>query len=84
VTFPSDETAVESTQQIFGNLISALMVPLAEFASRQDYELFPTLDIASDIRGDVVLLAAVAGSVFLGFRTFDSPLRRSLVDAAED
>ena len=39
VTYPSDETAVESVQQVGGNLISALMVPVAEWALNQDYEV---------------------------------------------
>merc|ERR1712151_605364 len=36
VTFPGDETAVESVQQIGGNLISALLVPVAEAAANID------------------------------------------------
>ena len=35
VSYPCDETAVESTQQIFGNLASALLVPLAAFAMKR-------------------------------------------------
>merc|ERR1712174_125377 len=58
VTYPSDETAVESIQQIGGNLFSALIIPIAEFASKQDFELLSKNDLfASDIRGDVILLS---------------------------
>jgi FLVCR family feline leukemia virus subgroup C receptor-related protein len=61
VTYPSDETAVESVQQIGGNLASALLVPLAEIGARQDYQLLPNIpSLASDIRGNVILLAAIA------------------------
>jgi hypothetical protein len=50
---------VESVQQIGGNLVSALLVPLAEIGARQDYQLLPNIpSLASDIRGDVILLAA--------------------------
>ena len=59
VTFPSDETAVESSQQIFGNLISALIIPLAELASKSDITLFPAMAYESDVRGDVLLLAGI-------------------------
>ena len=89
VTYPSDETAVESTQQIFGNLISALMVPLAAKAARMDFEIFPTFPgpesdlsgiIASDVRGDVCLLATVAFLTYLLYMQFDAPLLRSIDD----
>lgn len=81
VTYPSDETAVESVQQIGGNLVSALLVPLAEIGARQDYQLLPNSpNLASDIRGDVVLLAAIAIITSFYFSSFDAPLRRTLAD----
>lgn len=81
ITYPSDETAVESVQQIGGNLVSALLVPLAEIGARQDYQLLPTNEwFASDIRGDVVLLVAIAVVTWVYFSGFDSPLRRTLAD----
>eukprot|EP00559_Dactyliosolen_fragilissimus_P008450 CAMPEP_0184865682 /NCGR_PEP_ID=MMETSP0580-20130426/18793_1 /TAXON_ID=1118495 /ORGANISM="Dactyliosolen fragilissimus" /LENGTH=618 /DNA_ID=CAMNT_0027364975 /DNA_START=160 /DNA_END=2016 /DNA_ORIENTATION=+ len=81
VTYPSDETAVESVQQIGGNLFSALLVPLAEIATRQDYEVFATRKyLDSDIRGDVILLAAIASVTFAYFSGFDAPLRRTAAD----
>jgi len=84
VTYPSDETAVESTQQIFGNLISALMVPVAAKAANVDFEIFPDFPaggyIASDVRGDVVLLSIVAALTYGLYSTFDAPLKRSMLD----
>ena len=60
VTYPGDETAVESVQQIGGNLVSALLMPCAEWASRQDYQLLKRIPLLeSDIRGDIVLLVVV-------------------------
>lgn len=82
VTYPSDETAVESVQQIGGNLISALLVPLAEIGARQDYQLLPNYKwVASDIRGDVILLVFVAAVTLAFFSSFDAPLRRTIADA---
>ncbi len=81
VTYPSDETAVESVQQIGGNLVSALLVPLAEIGARQDYQLFannPALE--SDIRGDVIMLVTMAIATYVFFSNFDAPLRRTLAD----
>jgi len=79
VTYPSDETAVESVQQIGGNLVSALLVPIAEHAANADYEMFnPPLE--SDIRGDVVLLTVIAAITYISFTFFDAPLRRTEAD----
>jgi MFS family permease len=84
VTYPSDETAVESVQQIGGNLVSALLVPLAEIGARQDYQLLPNNEaLASDIRGDVVLMATLAMFTLAYFSTFDAPLRRTEADDEE-
>jgi len=81
VTYPGDETAVESVQQIGGNLVSAILVPLAERAAREDYELLPDIPIlASDIRGDVILLMFVAIITYIFFSGFDAPLRRTIAD----
>ena len=85
VTYPSDETAVESVQQIGGNLISALLVPIAELAAEDDFEFFkntPILD--SDIRGDVVLLVIIAAITYAFFSGFDAPLKRTLADCGDD
>lgn len=81
VTYPSDETAVESVQQVGGNLVSALMVPVAEWALNQDYEFFKQIrPLDSDIRGDVLLLFAVAAVTIVYFSLFDAPLRRTMAD----
>mmetsp|Transcript_21410 Transcript_21410/g.31595 ORF Transcript_21410/g.31595 Transcript_21410/m.31595 type:complete len:231 (-) Transcript_21410:225-917(-) len=81
VTFPGDETAVESTQQIFGNLVSALLMPCAEWAAHQDYQLFKRIPLlACDIRGDVILLVAVTVVTMLYFSGFHAPLKRTKAD----
>eukprot|EP00546_Thalassionema_frauenfeldii_P013599 CAMPEP_0178916086 /NCGR_PEP_ID=MMETSP0786-20121207/12421_1 /TAXON_ID=186022 /ORGANISM="Thalassionema frauenfeldii, Strain CCMP 1798" /LENGTH=597 /DNA_ID=CAMNT_0020589337 /DNA_START=207 /DNA_END=1997 /DNA_ORIENTATION=+ len=85
VTYPGDETAVESVQQIGGNLVSALLVPVAEAAAQVDYQIFPkTPELASDIRGDVVLLTVLAGLTLGVFSFFDAPLRRTMADAESE
>jgi predicted MFS family arabinose efflux permease len=85
VTYPSDETAVESVQQIGGNLVSALLVPLADMASKQDYTLFQgSRALETDIRGDVILLSVVAVATIGYFSNFDAPLRRTIADCADD
>lgn len=85
VTYPCDETAVESIQQVGGNLISALMVPVAEWAMGQDYEFFRTIRILdSDIRGDAILMFAVAGITLIYFNSFDAPLSRTLADGENE
>jgi FLVCR family feline leukemia virus subgroup C receptor-related protein len=84
VTYPGDETAVESVQQIGGNLISALLVPLAAIALEQDYQLLPSIpELASDIRGDVVLMMGISIATFIYFSGFDAPLKRSMADKAD-
>mmetsp|Transcript_12118 Transcript_12118/g.20110 ORF Transcript_12118/g.20110 Transcript_12118/m.20110 type:complete len:303 (-) Transcript_12118:72-980(-) len=84
VTYPGDETAVESVQQIGGNLISALLVPVAEMAAHRDYQILPAYpEFASDIRGDVVLLTVIAALTYFYFSSFDAPLRRTMADCAE-
>jgi len=81
VTYPGDETAVESVQQIGGNLVSAILVPLAERAAREDYQLLPDIPIlASDIRGDVILLMTISLMTYVFFSGFDAPLRRTFAD----
>ena len=86
VTYPCDETAVESVQQIGGNMISALLIPIAEWAStRVDYEILPNVpQLASDIRGDVVLLLIVALATMAYYSAFNAPLARSSADQNDD
>ncbi|VEU42075.1 unnamed protein product [Pseudo-nitzschia multistriata] len=85
VTYPGDETAVESVQQIGGNLVSALLIPLAEAASENDYTLLRGVPgLESDIRGDVVLLIAVTFLTFAYFSGFDAPLARTIADESVD
>lgn len=83
VTYPGDETAVESVQQIGGNLVSALLIPIAEMASEKDYTLLRGVPgLESDIRGDVVLLIVLAAITLGYFSNFDAPLARTLADEA--
>jgi len=85
VTFPGDETAVESVQQIGGNLVSALLVPVAELALKQDYQLFRGVPgLESDIRGDVVMLVVIAAVTYWYFSGFDAPLKRTEADCGDD
>eukprot|EP00532_Pseudo-nitzschia_australis_P005701 CAMPEP_0168167234 /NCGR_PEP_ID=MMETSP0139_2-20121125/2443_1 /TAXON_ID=44445 /ORGANISM="Pseudo-nitzschia australis, Strain 10249 10 AB" /LENGTH=585 /DNA_ID=CAMNT_0008084467 /DNA_START=291 /DNA_END=2048 /DNA_ORIENTATION=- len=85
VTYPGDETAVESVQQIGGNLVSALLIPIAEAASENDYTLLRGVPgLESDIRGDVVLLIAVAFITIAYFSRFDAPLARTIADESAD
>jgi hypothetical protein len=86
VTYPIDETAVESVQQIGGNMISAFLIPVADWASRRvDYEIFENVpQIASDIRGDVILLLIVALITMAYYSTFNAPLERSIADGNDE
>ena len=85
ITYPGDETAVESIQQIGGNLVSALLIPVAEAASKSDYTLLRGVPgLESDIRGDVVLLIALAFITLIFFSSFDAPLARTIADEAAD
>lgn len=85
VTYPGDETAVESVQQIGGNLVSALLIPIAEAASETDYTLLRGVPgLESDIRGDVVLLIGVAFITLAFFSDFDAPLARTIADESTD
>jgi FLVCR family feline leukemia virus subgroup C receptor-related protein len=77
VTYPSDETAVESVQQVGGNL-------LGNSSYGADYEFFyQTQPLDSDIRRDVLLLFAVTAVTIDYFSFFDAPLRRTLADSEE-
>jgi FLVCR family feline leukemia virus subgroup C receptor-related protein len=84
VTYPTDETAVESTQQIGGNLASALLVPIVEMASRNDFVLFDNNPILEgDMRGDVLLLIGITILTIGFFNSFDSPLLRTIADTED-
>lgn len=85
VTYPGDETAVESVQQIGGNLVSALLVPLAERAARKDFELLDGIPLLeSDIRGDVVLLLVLTVAAYCYFSGFSAPLKRTIADRNDE
>jgi len=83
VTYPGDETAVESVQQIGGNLVSALLVPVAELLAKRDVTMLKGVPLVeSDIRGDVLLLMSLALITMVYFSSFDAPLARSAADTA--
>ena len=57
----------------------------AEIGARQDYQLLPNnANLASDIRGDVILLAAIAIVTLQFFSSFDAPLKRSKADESTE
>ena len=67
--------------KIGGNLVSALLIPLAEFASEKDFTLLKNVPgLESDVRGDVVLLVVIAMLTYAYFSNFDAPLRRTEAD----
>eukprot|EP00931_Biecheleriopsis_adriatica_P056600 TRINITY_DN33540_c0_g1_i1.p1 TRINITY_DN33540_c0_g1~~TRINITY_DN33540_c0_g1_i1.p1 ORF type:complete len:632 (+),score=105.87 TRINITY_DN33540_c0_g1_i1:58-1896(+) len=80
VSFPFDENAIEAVQQLCGNLISALLVPLCEAAAEWTSPALPGTEI--HLRGDTVVLVFILLLVTAYFSTFDAPLRRTEVDNA--
>lgn len=93
VTYPADENAIEAVQQLCGNLASALLVPLCEYAARWDVSLPSPQALlggqavagasgsgAGSLQGDTVVLVAFVVLVGIYFSTFDAPLRRTEVD----
>jgi len=92
VTYPADENAIEAVQQLCGNLASALLVPLCEWAAHYDFPVpAPWLSGSSmtapqrvdgmdTVQGDTVLLLGIVLVVAAYFSTFDAPLRRTEVD----
>lgn len=80
VTYPADENAIEAVQQLCGNLLSAILVPLCEYAARYNFPLvLPGLNDAS-IQGDTVILLVLVASVLVYYSTFNARLRRTEVD----
>jgi len=92
VTYPADENAIEAVQQLCGNLVSALLVPLCEWAAHYDFSVpapwvgsapgaAPGSAAGTDsVQGDTVLLLGIVVAVAAYFLTFDAPLRRTEVD----
>jgi MFS family permease len=95
VTYPGDETAVESVQQIGGNMISALLIPIAEYVKEYNTIHIPipgsietTTTVATtvtttntlDIAGDISLLIAVTVATLIYFAPFNAVLERSNAD----
>eukprot|EP00435_Cladocopium_sp_Y103_P056463 s344_g19.t1 len=77
VTYPCDENAIEAVQQLCGNLVSALLVPICEWAADNKITI-PGMD--GYLRGDTILLLAILIAVAIYFSTFSAPLRRTEVD----
>jgi FLVCR family feline leukemia virus subgroup C receptor-related protein len=81
VTYPGDETAVESVQQFGGNFCSALLVPVAGSAAKLDYQFLPNVPfLDGDIRGYVILMMLVSILTYIFYCGFNAPLRRSMTD----
>jgi len=66
VSYPCDENAVEATQQLAGNLFSAMLVPLCQMASNYDLQLARS---SFDIRGDTIILLAIMLTTAAAFST---------------
>ncbi|CAJ1453511.1 unnamed protein product [Effrenium voratum] len=79
VTYPCDENAIEAVQQLCGNLVSALLVPICEWAAENKVTV---PGISGYLRGDTLLLLAILVVVSVYFSTFSAPLRRTEVDSA--
>jgi len=82
VTHPLDENAVEATQQLCGNLFSALLVPLCEVAANYDFAIMPGVGPDEDIRGDTIALILLVAGTAAYFSRFDAPLKRDMLDQA--
>jgi FLVCR family feline leukemia virus subgroup C receptor-related protein len=81
VAYPADENSIEALQQLCGNLFTALILPVAENAETVS---FPLWDAGPSIRGDTLLLAAIALSALTFFNSFDGELKRTALDCAGD
>jgi hypothetical protein len=58
---------------------------VAELASKHDYQIMPKIPwLASDIRGDVIVLLTLAMVTIGYFSTFDAPLLRTQADEAAE
>ncbi|CAJ1346454.1 unnamed protein product [Effrenium voratum] len=79
VTYPCDENAIEAVQQLCGNLVSALLVPICEWAAENKVTV---PGFSGYLRGDTLLLLAILVVVSVYFSTFSAPLRRTEVDSA--
>mmetsp|Transcript_37390 Transcript_37390/g.101237 ORF Transcript_37390/g.101237 Transcript_37390/m.101237 type:complete len:410 (+) Transcript_37390:170-1399(+) len=69
VTFPADENAIVAVQMVFGNLFSAVLLPICNAARHLHLKEY-------GMRMDYVLLLALCGSGGFFFSTFDAPLLR--------
>jgi len=80
VSYPADECAVEATQQLAGNLFSALLVPVCAKAMTFDWN-FPA---PGDIRGDTLVLLIMIASTYAFFSGFEGELKREAEDQKGD
>ena len=87
VTFPLDANAVEATQQLTGNLFSAVLMPICLRESRKELALPEDLDIMehfthrqSDMFGDSAVLIVAVAVALASFVRFDAPLLREQAD----
>jgi len=75
VTYPSDENAIVAVQQVFGNLFSALLVPVCN-TLRHVY--------ISELKtgADHILILAICSAGGAYFSTFAAPLKRMMTETA--
>lgn len=79
VTYPADENAIEATQQLCGNLVSALLVPVCLYAAGYTLAIPGT---GGGIQGDTALLMVLVAGCLGYYSTFNAPLKRTEVDNA--
>jgi hypothetical protein len=86
VTYPGDETAVESIQEVGGNLFLALCLCRWRNMHLHKITILTSIPIlAGTVLGDVVLfLMIVIIATFLYFLGFHAPLQRSLGNRQDD
>ena len=84
VSYPEDECAVEATQQLSGNLFSALLVPICLKASTLDWTFNLPLLQQFDMKGDSLVLLGLTAATAAFFSTFKGELRREAADQEAD
>merc|ERR1712072_1110293 len=80
VAYPVDANAIEATQQLLGNMFSALLVPLAAYASTLDVQSMPAIE-SPEIIGRVLALPSLGAELGAEDIRGDSLLLLSLVGA---
>jgi hypothetical protein len=71
VTYPSNENHILAAQQLFGNLISAMVVPIFEAVRNDESDPYS---------GSLFFLFCIFVASMAYFVTFNGELRRSAID----